>query len=95
MKLPTHAGPALCVNMLSMRRLCIAVLTAAAFAAMILAPSTAFAKTCSRSYVHATIGGFQKCLGRGEYCAHRYVSQYKRHGFNCIWRSGAYHLEPR
>ena len=64
-------------------------------AALILTPSVALAKSCSAGYLHATIGGAQKCLRRGEYCAHRYASQYRRYGFNCIWKSGDYHLEPR
>ena len=63
--------------------------------AVALVPSSAVAKSCSSSYVHATIGGVQKCLRRGEYCAHKYASQYKRYGFVCIWKSGDYHLEPR
>jgi len=52
------------------------------------------AKSCSAGYVHAVIGGEQKCLRRGEYCAHRYNSQYHRYGFSCTRRDdrGDYHL---
>ena len=64
-------------------------------AALIIVPSSALAKSCSSSYVNATIGGAQKCLRRGEFCAHRYASQYRRYGFSCILKSGEYHLEPR
>jgi hypothetical protein len=41
------------------------------------------------------IGGQQKCLRRGEFCAHRYASQYRRYHFSCSYYvSGEYHLEP-
>ena len=52
------------------------------------------AKSCSAGYVHAVIGGEQKCLRRGEYCAHRYNSQYHHYGFSCTRRDdrGDYHL---
>jgi hypothetical protein len=48
------------------------------------APATAHAaKTCSSGYTHAVIGGAEKCLRRGEYCAVAYKSQYRRYGFTC------------
>jgi hypothetical protein len=52
------------------------------------------AKTCSAGYVHAVIGGQQKCLRRGEFCAHGYARQYQRYGFSCtkIDNRGNYHL---
>src|ERR1700753_4214912 len=53
------------------------------------------AKACSSGYVSARIGGEQKCLRRGEYCARGYASQYHRYGYNCVALSGASHLEPR
>jgi hypothetical protein len=37
-----------------------------------------------RRLTHAVIGGVQKCLRRGEFCAHRYDRQYRRYGFRCI-----------
>jgi hypothetical protein len=52
------------------------------------------AKTCSGSYTHAVIGGHQKCLRRGQFCARRYKSQYRRYGFRCNHRDarGNWHL---
>ncbi|HEX6700649.1 MAG TPA: hypothetical protein VF101_07960 [Gaiellaceae bacterium] len=44
----------------------------------------AVSKTCSAGYTHAVIGGAEKCLRAGEFCAHRYDSQYRRYGFRCI-----------
>jgi hypothetical protein len=41
------------------------------------------AKSCSSGYVHAVIGGRQKCLRAGEFCAHRYDRQYRRYGYRC------------
>jgi hypothetical protein len=57
------------------------------------APSAVTAKSC-RGYVRATIGGKTKCLRRGQFCAHRYDSQYRRYGFRCTRRDagGRYHL---
>lgn len=57
-------------------------------------PVATAAKTCRSGYAHAVIGGQEKCLHRGEYCAHRYQRQYKRDGFNCTHRDGQgrYHL---
>ena len=51
------------------------------------------AKPCSSGYKHAIIGGEHKCLRRGQYCAKRYKSQYKRYGFTCARdSSGVYRL---
>ena len=52
------------------------------------------AKTCSAGFVHGVIGGQQKCLRRGEFCAHRYNRQYHRYGYSCVKRDarGNYHL---
>jgi hypothetical protein len=52
------------------------------------------AKGCSRGYAPARIGGESKCLRRGQFCAKRYDSQYRRHGFQCTKRDarGNYHL---
>jgi hypothetical protein len=57
-------------------------------------PAAIVAKTCSAAYVHAVIGGQQKCLHRGEFCAHRYARQYRQYGFSCTQtdRRGYYHL---
>jgi hypothetical protein len=43
----------------------------------------AVAKTCSTGFRHAVIGGAEKCLHGGEYCAVRYRSQYLRYGYDC------------
>jgi hypothetical protein len=47
------------------------------------------------SCTYARIGGATKCLEPGEYCARRYQSQYRRHGFTCskLDRRGDWHLE--
>jgi hypothetical protein len=42
------------------------------------------AKTCSSGWKHAVIGGQEKCLRAGQFCAHRYDSQYRRYGYRCI-----------
>jgi hypothetical protein len=65
---------------------------ALALGATLLVPM-ANAKTCHGRYVHAVIGGAQKCLGAGEYCARRYERQYERHGFSCEWVGGTRRLE--
>lgn len=39
--------------------------------------------TCSSRYKHAIIAGKHKCLGSGQFCAKRYESIYRRHGFTC------------
>jgi hypothetical protein len=48
-------------------------------------PIAASAKVCHRG-VPARIGGAQKCLQAGEYCATRYERQYERYGFECSTR---------
>jgi hypothetical protein len=59
-------------------------------------PSAALAKSCAHGYVHGVIGGAQKCLHDGEFCARAEASQYHRYGFNCVrYPSGYYHLKPR
>ena len=64
------------------------VASIAAGAAAPAAPSqftpVVVAKTCSAGYKHAVIGGVEKCLRAGEFCAHRYDRQYRRYGFRCI-----------
>jgi hypothetical protein len=84
-----------------LRKLVVAALAAASLAAAAPAsapaqqPITAtVAKTCSSGWTHATIGGAQKCLRRGQFCAHRYDRQYRRYGFHCRKRDarGNYHL---
>ncbi|MEA2251604.1 MAG: hypothetical protein QOI62_3077 [Solirubrobacteraceae bacterium] len=57
-------------------------------------PASIARKTCSGSFTHGVIGGVQKCLRRGEFCAHGYDRQYRRYGFRCVSRDarGNYHL---
>jgi hypothetical protein len=57
-------------------------------------PLATTAKSCGAGYTHAVIGGEQKCLRRGEFCAHRYNGQYHRYGYSCTRRDarGNYHL---
>ena len=43
----------------------------------------ALAKTCSAGFTQAVIGGAEKCLRAGEFCAHAYDSQYRRYGYRC------------
>jgi hypothetical protein len=76
-----------------MRRILAGLAVAAAFAVAGLIPSTALAKTCSSSYTHAVIGGAQKCLRAGEFCARYEQRQYLRYGFSCSnYVDGEYHL---
>lgn len=59
-------------------------------------PTQAIAKSCPSPDVHAVIGGQQKCLAAGEFCAPRYNTQYRRYGFKCVlYPSGYYHLKRR
>lgn len=48
-------------------------------------PVATGAKVCHRG-TPARIGGAQKCLQPGEYCATRYERQYERYGFECSTR---------
>jgi hypothetical protein len=86
-----------------MRRILAVVLASGAFAAMPVAvaakpaepPTAMIAKSCSRGYTHAVIGGEHKCLRRGQYCARSRDREYHRYGFHChrADRNGDYHLE--
>jgi hypothetical protein len=48
-------------------------------------PIAISAKVCHRG-TPARIGGAQKCLQVGEYCATRFEGQYERYGFECSVR---------
>jgi hypothetical protein len=48
-------------------------------------PVATRAKVCHRG-TPARIGGAQKCLQAGEYCATRYERQYERYGYECSTR---------
>jgi hypothetical protein len=41
-------------------------------------------KSCSAGFRHGVIGGSEKCLRRGQFCATSYKRQYIRYGFRCI-----------
>ncbi|MDX6370522.1 MAG: hypothetical protein QOG93_2024 [Gaiellaceae bacterium] len=60
-----------------------AAATSSPAAPLAQAPATAL-KSCSSGFTHAVIGGAEKCLRAGEFCAHRYDSQYRRYGYRCI-----------
>lgn len=64
------------------------------YASPVHAPVAVAAKTCSRGFTHAVIGGAEKCLRRGQFCAKAQDSQYKRYGFRCVKRDarGNHHL---
>jgi hypothetical protein len=49
------------------------------------------AKSCSAGFRRGVIGGAVKCLRRGEYCAVRYRSQYRRYGYACSGRPARLH----
>jgi hypothetical protein len=57
-------------------------------------PPAPIAKTCSAGFKHAVINGAEKCLRRGEFCAHAADRQYRRYGYRCTRRDarGYYHL---
>ena len=58
------------------------------------APAAIAFKTCSGRFVHGVINGAEKCLARGEFCAHAADRQYRRYGFRCTKRdaNGRFHL---
>jgi uncharacterized membrane protein len=79
-----------------MRRLLTATLVAAAFAsapAAIAAPA-GVAPVAHVACMKAKIGGQNKCIARGQFCARAHQSDYKRYGFSCSKRdvNGRYHL---
>jgi hypothetical protein len=63
------------------------VMMAAALPANVQAttPVATPAKVCHRG-TPARIGGAEKCLQAGEYCATRYEHQYEHYGFECSTR---------
>src|SRR4051794_27160781 len=81
---------------LLLRRLLIAALAATALAT---APAAVAAPAKDAPVAHiacmkAEIGGANKCIARGQFCARAYQSDYKRYGFSCSKRdkNGRYHL---
>ena len=72
------------------------VATAAMGGGLAAVPTAAIARSCPSRDVPARIGGVQKCLGAGEFCAPRYNREYRRYGFNCVlYPSGYHHLRRR
>jgi hypothetical protein len=72
-----------------------------AAAAPVIAPaaspsiqSPVVTKTCSGGFRHGVIGGAEKCLRAGEFCARRFDRQYRRYGYRCVSTDarGSYHL---
>jgi hypothetical protein len=65
-----------------------ALLTAVPAAAPAAQPSggapTIASKTCSSRFTHAVIGGSEKCLHAGEFCATAYRRQYVGYGYHCV-----------
>lgn len=63
-------------------------------AAPIAAPAAPTSHGSIVSCKSATIGGKHKCIARGQFCAVRYASQYRRYGLSCSKRdvNGRYHL---
>jgi hypothetical protein len=57
-------------------------------------PADAVARSCSSGFKHAVINGAEKCLRRGQFCAHAADRQYRRYGYRCTSRDirGNYHL---
>lgn len=84
-----------------MRKFVVAAIAAVSLAAAgpASAPAQPFvsatvAKSCASGWKHAVIGGAEKCLRRGQFCARRSDRQYHRYGFHCHRRDarGNYHL---
>ena len=84
-----------------MKKFVVAAIAAVSLAAATPTPAPAHqpitasaAKSCSSGWRHAVIGGSEKCLRRGQFCARRYDRQYHRYGFHCHRRDarGNYHL---
>jgi hypothetical protein len=63
-------------------------------AAPIAAPAAPATHASIVSCKSAIIGGQRKCIARGQFCAVRYASQYRRYGLSCSKRdaNGRYHL---
>lgn len=67
--------------------LCVTLATALPASVQATTPIGTSAKVC-HSGTPARIGGAEKCLQAGEYCATRYESQYERYSYEC---STSYH----
>jgi hypothetical protein len=76
-----------------LRRAALVLGAVAAFIAPAALPATAAARHCPSGYVHAVIGGEQKCLHAGEFCSASERRQYPRYGFKCVRVHGYWRLE--
>jgi hypothetical protein len=67
----------------------------AALALLVAAPAAPAHHASPATCKSATIGGQHKCIARGQFCAVRYASQYRRYGLSCTKRdvNGRYHLQ--
>jgi hypothetical protein len=76
------------------RRLAAPLAGIALAVAMPTTTSSAAAPVARTACTRATIGGQSKCIARGQFCARRYASQYRRYGLTCTKRDarGRYHL---
>ena len=68
---------------------------AAALGLLVAAPAATAQHASVAVCKSATIGGQHKCIARGQYCAVRFASQYRRYALSCTKRdvNGRYHLQ--
>jgi hypothetical protein len=76
-----------------LKRFLVVALAGAALAIPAEVPAVATAKSCPHGFTHAVIGGEQKCLHAGEYCARSDERQYQHYHFECEKVHGTYRLE--
>ena len=82
--------------MLKRRLALLLVVTATAFGGAAVSPVVhqssfapiAYAKSCSSSYVHASLSWGHKCLRRGQYCKIGADREYHPYRFHCHRSSG-------
>jgi hypothetical protein len=67
----------------------------AALGLLVAAPAAPAHQASPVTCRSATIGGQHKCIARGQFCAARFASQYRRYGLSCTKRdvNGRYHLQ--
>ncbi|MDO8184687.1 hypothetical protein Q5424_04980 [Conexibacter sp. JD483] len=83
-----------------MRRRLIGVLAGASLIAVVPAVPVAAAPSkdspvAQAACTRAKIGGQSRCIARGQYCAKRYESDYRKYGYSCSKkdRRGRWHLQ--
>jgi hypothetical protein len=77
---PSHAAR---VRRVLVSLVAVALLAGGGIGASASAAPLIAARSCSAGYRHAVIGGAERCLRAGEFCAHAYDGQYRRYGFRC------------